>query len=187
MDYLYGKLNKLVEAQKYKFTSSDDTILILNNNNDGINQIDLSFNSKKSIKLLQVTKDADPSNDLIKYYALYAYNPNTNKFDIQLGDEIIVDTLNNGSGDDALPTILSNIQIVVGEEKIYDEDGNEIGTVPKYANLSTSLSEGGNLIFPQIPASAIMDTETVYDKDTGETITVQVQSNLDGNAGGEVY
>ena len=42
MDYLYGNLNKLVELQKYKFTSSDNTILT---SIDDENYVDLRANT----------------------------------------------------------------------------------------------------------------------------------------------
>lgn len=43
MDYLYGNLNKLVELQKYKFTSSDGTILT---SIDAENNVNLNANVK---------------------------------------------------------------------------------------------------------------------------------------------
>lgn len=182
MEYLYGKLNRLVEAQKYKFTSNDGSIITLVDSN---NNVDLSINLDKLVQLKQIKKDLDSSDDIIKYYGLFAYNSNTNQFDIPLGDEIKIDTSNSGGGSNILPNF-GDIQIQVGVQNVYDDAGNLIGTAPKYAKLDTSISEGGNLIISQIPVSAIADKEIIVD-DSGNQIEVQVQSELDGNVGGEVY
>jgi hypothetical protein len=79
LDYLYGDLNKLIELQKYKFSSSNGTILT---SIDSENNVDLILNSQRLVKLKQIRKDIDSSDDVIKHYGLFAYNPVTEDFDI---------------------------------------------------------------------------------------------------------
>lgn len=69
MDYLYGNLNKLVELQRYKFVSSDNTILA---SVDGKNCVDLNANTQQLVTL-KLTKVENS----IKYYSLFAYNSDT--------------------------------------------------------------------------------------------------------------
>ena len=186
MEYLYGNLNKLIEAQKYKFTSSDNTVVASITDK---NQVNLSVNTKKLITLKQVKKDLDPKDDPIKYYALYAYNPISNQFDIKLGDEIKIDL---STSDDAASKV-ETAYVKVGEEQKYDESGNPIYDengkpvmVPILKEVVTDVSQTGQLVISQIPASAIVDKTTEVDE-SGNTVEVQIESNLDGNAGGDVY
>lgn len=196
--YLYGKLNKQIEYLRYKFESSDGTIFI-----DKLDDysIDLTTNIQSQLKIKQVARDADPSNDLVKYYALFAYNKKTNKYDIQLGDVIPV----GGSGGSIHTT---DVYVKVGEQvkmipvldengnQVYDDQGNilleaardEQGNliyVPLYEKVAVD-EESGQLIIKQIPASAIIDHEIKLDQD-GNEIKEYIESTLDGNAGGEVY
>ena len=53
MDYLYGKLNKLVEAQNYNFASSDGTVSVSSNSN-GQKEVDLSVNTQYIVTLKQI-------------------------------------------------------------------------------------------------------------------------------------
>ena len=187
MDYLYGNLNKLVEAQKYKFTSSDNTILtsITNKNN-----VDLTVNTQNLVTLKRVKKDLDISDDPIKHYALYAYNPITRQFDIKLGDEVEIDT----SASDNVANEVKKAFVKVGETQKYDEQGrpeydaqgNPV-MVPILKEVVVDVSQSGQLVLSQIPASAIVDEEVVKDEHGNVVEIIQIESNLDGNAGGEVY
>lgn len=184
MDYLYGKLNKLVELQKYKFISSDNTILT----NEDNNTVDLSVNLSQLIMLKQVKKDASPLDDPIKYYALYGYNHLTDAFDIKLGDEIVVD---NSTADDAASAVKTAF-VKVGEEQKFDpvtglpeldpDTGKPI-MVPILKEVVVDVNKTGQLVLDQIPASAIVDKHT--NQETGEEEIIQ--SILDGNTEGEVY
>ena len=216
MDYIYGKLNKLVEAQKYNFASSDSTVII---SNLEANNIDLTVNTTQIITLKQVVKDIDPKDDPIKYYSLYAYNPNTKQFDIKIGDEIKLDLsfaddaankvqkawvkvgeyqkfeylfLEDGNPDIDENTGLQKIKLFWKTDEngndILDEHGNKIPImVPQLQEIITEVNAPGQLILSQIPASAIVDTEITIDPITGLVKEEQIQSILDGNAGGEVY
>lgn len=186
MEYLYGNLNKLVELQKYKFASSDGTILV--STTDSENSIDLKVNIDQLVTLKQVRKDNSPKDDPIKYYALYGYNSQTNQYDIRLGEEIKIDT---SSSDDVADRI-ETAYVKVGEEQAYDpvtkeplyeDDGVTPIMVPILQEVKTDVSKTGQLVLDQIPASAIVDTH--INVETGEE--TQIQSLLDGNAGGEVY
>lgn len=194
MDYLYGNLNKLVELQKYKFTSSDNTILT---SIDDENYVDLRANTQQliTLKLTRVENS-------IKYYSLFAYNSDTQLFDISLGDEIIVgEPSNNGGmapidsawvivgeyqkmepvlGPDGLPIFdpETGIQIMA---PVYDESGNPV-MVPIYHKIEANIDSKGQLKLGKIPASAIVD----YILDENGNI-VYIESVIDGNAGGRVY
>lgn len=202
MDYIYGSLNKLIELQKYKFTSSDDTISTSINSD---NQVDLSVNTQQIVTLKQVQKDIDLSDDQIKYYSLYAYNPSTKQFDIKIGDEIVIDT----SILDDTASSIESAWVKVGEYQklepavdefgnplldedgnqimnpVYDEDGNPV-MVPMYQQITSSVSGTGQLMLSQIPASAIIDT-TIKTDEYGNVEETYVQSIIDGNVGGIVY
>ena len=194
MDYLYGNLNKLVELQKYKFTSSDNTILTLVNDE---NYVDLSANTQQlvTLKLSKVENS-------IKYYRLFAYNSDTKLFDIPLGDEIIVGEPSNSGGmesidsawvivgeyqkmepvlgPDGLPTFdpETGIQIMT---PVYDENGAPV-MVPIYHKIEASINSEGQLKLGRIPASAIVD----YTLDENNN-PIYIESVIDGNAGGKVY
>ena len=119
MEYLYGSLNKLVDLQKYKFISSDNTV---NTSVDTKNQVDLSVNTQQLVTLKAITKqDGVPG---INYYRLFAYNSATDSFDLPLGDEIAT-----GNGNFNLSTI-NSAWVQVGEyqkvEPALDEQGNPI-------------------------------------------------------------
>lgn len=199
MDYLYGDLNKLIELQKYKFTSSDGTILTDINDS---NVVDLTVNTQNLVTLKQVQKDSDPQDDQTKYYSLYAYNAKSEDFDIKIGDEIVINT----SG--VTPTV-KETWVKVGEYQkveplldefgnpvidengsiitypVYDENGDPV-IVPMYQKIISSVSGTGQLMLSQIPASAIVDTTTLVDS-FGNVEENYVESLIDGNFGGIVY
>lgn len=187
MEYLYGSLNKLVEAQKYKFSSSDNTIST--SVTDKTN-IDLTVNTQSLVTLKQVKKDLSPIDDPIKYYALYAFNHVTGQFDIKIGDEIKIDT----SSSDDVASKIETAYIKVGESQkydevtgkpVYDENGNPV-MVPILSQIVTDVSQSGQLVLNQIPASAIVDEHFITDENGNITVQ-QIESNLDGNSGGRVY
>lgn len=186
MPYLYGKLNKEIEYLRYKFSSSDGSISISKIDGEEFN-LDLTSNIKALVTLKQVKKDLSPNDDPIKYYALYGYNPSTKQFDIKLGDEIVIDTSLSDNNADKVETAW----VKVGEQQKYDEDGNpmfeEDGVtpiiVPILQEVTVNVSQTGQLILDQIPASAIVDKH--IDADTGKESLIK--SVLDGNAGGEIY
>ena len=115
--FLYGELNKQVEYLKYKFKSTDGSALILQKDN----VVDILVNvpeidTQKIVTLKQIKKDQTEQNPNIKYYRLYAFNKDTNNYDIEIGDEIIIDTTIK-----KIP-----ISALVDYETIIDENGNEI-------------------------------------------------------------
>lgn len=186
MPYLYGKLNKEVEYLRYKFSSSDGSISISQIDGEEFN-LDLTANAQALVTLKQVRKDLSPDDDPIKYYALYGYNALTKQYDIKLGEEIVIDT---SLADDAANKI-DYAYVKVGEEQIYNpETGeplyNEDGTPvmkPILQQVIVNVSETGQLVLDNIPASAIVDTHV--NPDTGKE--EYIESVLDGNSGGEVY
>ena len=215
MDYIYGKLNKLVEAQKYNINSSDKTLSIASAGNN----VDLNVNTSQLITLKQVVKGRNPEEDPIKYYSLYAYNNVTKNFDIKIGEELKLDFsfaddaanavktawVKIGEYQKTIPIFDENgfpvIDPITGQQQvelvwetddsgnlILDAQGNPIPVMlPKLQQITTSVNAPGQLILSQIPASAIVDTKVIVDPETGAVREEQIESILDGNAGGEVY
>ena len=179
--FLYGELNKQVEYLKYKFTSTDGSTVIKQNTEN--NSVDVSVNTTQLVTLKQVKKDMSILDDPIKYYSLYAYNPDTRSYDIKLGDEIIVDTT---TADNNASTI-KEAWIQVGEKQMVDKDGNPLFTEdefgnkiplmePIYQKVETVVNtETGQLQLTGIPVSALIDTH-----EDGSII----ESVLDGNSKG---
>ena len=120
--FLYGELNKQVEYLRYKFKSTDGSALILQNDKD--HSVDILVNvpnfskidTQKIVTLKQVKKDQSQQNPNLKYYRLYAYNDLTKEYDIEIGDEIVIDTTI-----DKIPT-----SSLIDYKIMIDENGNEI-------------------------------------------------------------
>lgn len=186
MPYLYGKLNKEIEYLRYKFSSSDGSVFINKINGEEFN-LDFSANAQALVTLRQVKKDNSPLDDPIKYYALYGYNSSTKAYDVKLGDEIVIDT---SLADDSANKI-EYAYVKVGEEQVYNpETGepmyNEDGTPimkPILQQVVVDVSQTGQLVLDNIPASAIVDT--YINPETGKEELIE--SVLDGNVRGEVY
>ena len=186
MPYLYGELNKELEYLRYKFSSSDKSISISEIDGEEY-KLDFTTNAQALVTLKQVRKDLSPDNDPIKYYALYGYNPITKDFDIKLGEEIVVDT--SLSDDNANKVQYAYVK--VGEQQKYDEEGNPVFEadgktpvmVPILQEVKVDVSQTGELVLSEIPASAIVDTH--IDPETGKE--EYIESILDGNSGGQVY
>lgn len=64
MDYLYGKLNELIETQKYKVSADEPVYAQI----DSTNTINISLDNERVVSLKQVKKDNQPADDIIKYY-----------------------------------------------------------------------------------------------------------------------
>lgn len=186
MEYLYGKLNDLIEQQKYKFTSSDGTINITNSKD---NKFDFTVSeaARPLVTLKQVHKDFNTKDDQIKYYSLFRWNPRTNNYDIQLGDEIVVGATANTSTDNQFKA-----WVYIGEKQVADEHGNlvynpdgTIKTEPVYEEVGISAT--GQLVIEQIPTSALIDYHVMQDVNGNIIGTEYINSVIDGNAGGKVY
>lgn len=179
--FLYGELNKQVEYLKYTFTSTDGSTVIKQNQEN--NSVDISVNTTQLVTLKQIQKDLSMLDDPIKYYSLYAYNPNTRAYDIRLGDEIVVDTSASGG----TSSVIKEAWIQVGEKQMVDANGNPLFTEDEYGNkiplmepiyqkIETVVNtETGQLQLSGIPVSALVDTHM-----DGSII----ESVLDGNSKG---
>lgn len=176
MNYLYGELNNLIEAQKYTFKSTDGILQISNNDKN----VDFTVNTSSLVTLKRIQKDFSVDDDKIQYYGLFAYNSNTKTFDIQLGDEIKIDTSISGTG------FSDKLLVKTGEKQITDENGFIIGTEPVFSEITISKITG-QLVLEQIPVTALVDHEKVLDIAGNEVGRKYFQSVLDGNYGGEVY
>lgn len=183
--FLYGELNKQVEYLKYKFKSTDNNTII--EQNDDNHTVSIGVNTTNLVTLKQVRKDMSTDDDPVKYYSLYAYNADTRAYDIKIGEEIVVDT--SLSDDNA--SKIETAWIKVGEEQVYDPITNEPlynddGTPvmkPILKQVTVDVSQTGNLVLSNIPATAIVDYETHTD-DNGNIVQTPIESILDGNAGG---
>lgn len=146
--FLYGELNRTTEYLRY----TSKTLSI--DNSSSVYSIDINPNTLVTLKRVQI--DSSIEDDVIKTYGLFAYNPNTQQFDIQLGDTFQVGTTSGST---------SNIS----EVKI----GNQI--IPAYMN------EAGQLVLEYIPVNAIKDIDDspIYNEDTNEWELHE--SSLDGN------
>lgn len=176
MNYLYGELNNLIEAQKYVFKSTDGTLNICNDDKN----VDFAVNTSSLVTLKRIQKDFSADDDSIQYYSLFAYNSNTKAFDIRLGDEIKIDNSILGAG---LP---AKFLIKTGEKQITDENGFVTGIEPIFSEVATN-NVTGQLVLEQLPIAALVDHEKVLDIAGNEVGRKYFQSVLDGNYGGEVY
>lgn len=162
--FLYGELNKQVEYLRYKFQSTDGTLVLTQDNKDNV--VDMSVNTSQLVTLKQVKKDGTALDAPTKYYRLYGYNSATRSYDIRLGDEIVVNT---SIGED-ITSILTDAWIKVGENAVFDETGNQIYIEdefgnkiplmePVYQKIETTVDvQTGRLKFASIPVSALTDT-----------------------------
>ena len=87
MDYIYGKLNKLVDVTASKILSNDESITISTEGSATYVEI----NKHKLVELRKL------SNRQPIQYQLFGYNNETKKFDIPLGDKITL----TGNGSDS--------------------------------------------------------------------------------------
>lgn len=148
--FLYGELNKEVEYLRYNFKSSDGSVSINQNNYD----VDFSVNTQTLVTLKRIQLDTSLEDDVIKSYGLFAYNPTTKQYDIQLGETIKVGASNAGG--------ITSV-FIAGEE------------------IPFTISETGQLVLEYIPSRAIKDEENsiVWDEINQEWIIKE--NKLDGN------
>lgn len=187
MDFLYGQLNNLIEAQKYEFSSSSNILKIFQNEN----LINFNIDTTQLVTFRRIQKDANTADDLIQYYGLFAFNENSGLFDIQLGDELRIDmrAIGVGSG----PSTLNKLYILTGQKQSVDTDGNPLYQPdgnpvlePDFREVTTSTVTG-QMIIDQIPVSALVDHYKILDSSGTVTKIEYINSIIDGNAGGEVY
>lgn len=148
--FLYGELNKEVEYLRYNFKSSDGSLKI----NQTDYNVDFSVNTQTLVTLKRIQLDTSLDDDVIKHYGLFAYNPVTKEYDIQLGETIKVGASSAGG--------VTSV-FIAGEE------------------IPFTISETGQLVLEYIPASGIKDEEDpiVWDEVNQEWI---IKENLlDGN------
>lgn len=151
--FLYGELNQTTEYLRYNFTSNDGSLKISQSDYN----VDFQVNPNTLVILKHIKVDITTEDDVIKNYGLFAYNPNTNLFDIQLGDTIKVGSSSNiGVGG-------------ITEAKIGD-------TI-----IPVSVNEAGQLVLEFLPSTAIKDTEPnyVYNEETQEW--EYIETSIDGN------
>lgn len=167
-DFLYGQLNKTIEYFRYK--PGNTHTASISEGSDHSLYVDVR--PEGLVTLRRVKKDNDILDDQIQYYALYGYNSITDSYDIQLGEEIKVDTSIVG------PDKIEKAYVKVGEEPIYNDDGSpvidpETGlqmVKPIYEEVPISVT--GQIVIQQIPASVITQTQDF---------------KLDANGEGEPY
>lgn len=188
MDFLYGQLNNLIEAQKYEFSSSSNLLKILKNGNS----INFNIDTTQLVTFRRIQKDTNLADDLIQYYGLFAFNENSGLFDIQLGDELRIDMRTIGSGDSGSST-LNKLYILTGQKQSVDTNGNPLyqpdGSPvlePDFREVTTSTVTG-QMIIDQIPVSALVDHYKILDSSGTVTKIQYIDSVIDGNAGGRVY
>ena len=80
MDYIYGKLNKLVDAVASKIVTDDDSVTLSTQGSTTY----IEINKHKLVELRRL------HNRIPTQYQLFGYNTDTKQFDIPLGDKIIV-------------------------------------------------------------------------------------------------
>lgn len=141
MDYLYGKLDELIESQKYKLSTQHP----LQGSIDSTNTIKLSVDLERLVTIKQVKKDNVPDDDIIKYYRLYLFNDRTGLFDIPVGDEIVVNS--------QVGSFTQISSVIIG--------GQEVPAV---------ITETGQLKLDYIPVSALMDKEYIIDPETNDIV-----------------
>ena len=148
--FLYGELNKEVEYLRYNFKSSDGSVSINQNNYD----VDFSVNTQTLVTLKRIQLDTSLEDDVIKHYGLFAYNPTTKQYDIQLGETIKVGASSAGG--------ITSV-FIAGEE------------------IPFTISETGQLVLEYIPPGAIKDEENpiIWDEINQEWIIKE--NKLDGN------
>lgn len=148
--FLYGELNKEVEYLRYDFKSSDGSLKI----NQTDYNVDFSVNTQTLVTLKRIQLDTSLDDDVIKHYGLFAYNPVTKEYDIQLGETIKVGASSAGG--------VTSV-FIAGEE------------------IPFTISETGQLVLEYIPAYAIKDEEDpiIWDEVNQEWIIKE--NRLDGN------
>ena len=88
MDYIYGKLNKLVDVTASKILTNDESISLSKQGSTTY----LEINKHKLVELRKL------SNKLPIQYQLLGYNTDTQRFDIPLGDKITLTGDSSGGG-----------------------------------------------------------------------------------------
>ena len=146
--FLYGELNKTAEYLRY----TSKTLNVVNSSTEY--SIELNPNTLVTLKRIKV--DSDIEDDVIKNYGLFVYNPNTQQFDIQLGETISIGSSSGSS-------------ININEVKIGDQ------TIPAHMNTA------GQLVLEYIPVNAIKDIEESPEKNEATGEWELHESSLDGN------
>lgn len=148
--FLYGELNKEVEYLRYNFKSSDGSLKI----NQADYNVDFSVNTQTLITLKRIQLDSSLDDDVIKHYGLFAYNPVTKEYDIQLGETIKVGSSSAGG----ITSVL-----IAGEE------------------IPFTISETGQLVLDYIPTNAVKDEENPILWDEVNQEWIIKENRLDGN------
>lgn len=148
--FLYGELNKEVEYLRYNFKSSDGSLKI----NQADYNVDFSVNTQTLITLKRIQLDSSLDDDVIKHYGLFAYNPVTKEYDIQLGETIKVGSSSAGG----ITSVL-----IAGEE------------------IPFNISETGQLVLDYIPTNAVKDEENPILWDEVNQEWIIKENRLDGN------
>ena len=148
--FLYGELNKEVEYLRYNFKSSDGSLKI----NQADYNVDFSVNTQTLITLKRIQLDSSLDDDVFKHYGLFAYNPVTKEYDIQLGETIKVGSSSAGG----ITSVL-----IAGEE------------------IPFTISETGQLVLDYIPTNAVKDEENPILWDELNQEWIIKENRLDGN------
>lgn len=148
--FLYGELNKEVEYQRYSFGSSDSSVEI----SETDYTVDFKVSAQTLVTLKRIQLDTELDDDVIKHYGLFAYNPKTSAFDIQLGETIKVGATSASE--------VSSV-LIAGEE------------------IPFAISETGQLVLEYIPADGIKDSSNpiVWNEET-QSWDIKY-TRLDGN------
>lgn len=189
--YLYGQLNNYIEYITPEFQSTDT--ITVGSVDGNPNKINLQVNTNNLVILKEIIKD-ESHNSRIKYYGLYAYNPNTKQYDIRLqGPELIIDT-SLANPTERVETVYVQVGEKIIQEPVLDDAGNPIldpdgnqvfkdVIQPIYDYVTIKVNPGtGAIHFSSIPANMVVDYKVDADGQRS-----YISSLVDGNIGGEVY
>ena len=158
MDYIYSELNnKLKDKQKTEYIPiefEENNTIDVTQTYDNTYRFDVK--TQNLVRLVNVKKDNDTSDDVIQTYQLMAYNKDTNEFDIPIGDEININHSNN--------SLVGNIN----QARIGD------------AIIPATIDQSGQLVLQYIPISSVVDTY-YRQNSNGDYEEVYVESIIDGH------
>ena len=163
MDYIYAKLNeKLAQNQSVEYIPTEiedsETISVIRPDEDNLNKYKLNVNTQNLVRLVQIKSDVDVADDVIQRFRLFAYNVNSGKYDIQLGDEIVIDHRNESSG-----SVNITHALIAGQK------------------IPASIDSQGQLVLQYIPVNALQDKVFEKDEQTGQVEVRYIESTIDGN------
>ena len=158
MDYIYAKLNERLEQQEHDYIPTDiESTSTIDAKKIDDNKYQLHVNTQNIVRFIKISDDSDD----VQIYRLYAYNISSGKYDIQVGDDIVISN-NPGGGTGEL----SNIKYI-------DICGQKV---------PARIDESGQIQLDYIPSIAISDKIQVVNPD-GSIIYEQSESIIDGNDG----